>query len=264
MGVDTPKAWNKLIEPFGVSMNQDVIVDPRVQQPPLGVLTKNYSSAVEIVKSFSQPTFFTFSSSLKTPTQPLNPKVKISSFVSSESITYSKAGDLNSLRSGIGKKSGDLQGPHSIGVLIEEEGDKKPETEKQSSFDLFPKVYAQESAPNVSSKPVAVSTTSNSAAPAASIPSAPLNKGIHLIVFSNYHFAMNALIQQFANLDLLVSSVNYLLEDKDVIGIRPREASQARLELTDKNIYQVRGYIVLAACLFVTLGVWATRRRRSA
>jgi ABC-type uncharacterized transport system involved in gliding motility auxiliary subunit len=255
-GVNTPRTWNKLLEPYGVSLNQDVIVDPRVQQPPLGVLTKNYSASVEIVKSFSQPVFFTFASSIKVPTKAPQDNIEVKSFISSESVTYAKAGNLNTLRGGMSRRPGDAQGPHAIAVLIEDKAHAKAPSEEDahnghSRFELFPSAYAQ---PAKAPAPVAASTA----------PTTTTNKGVRTIVFSNYHFAMNAIVQQFANMDILLSSINYLTGDADVMGIRPREAKQARLELTEKNIYQVRGYIILAACLFITLGVWATRRRRVA
>jgi ABC-type uncharacterized transport system involved in gliding motility auxiliary subunit len=260
-GIGTPASWSKLFENYGVSINKDVVIDPRVQQPPLGVLTKNYSSGVEIVKSFSQPVFFTFASSVKMPTQSQNPNIEVRSFVSSESVSYSKNGDLSNLRGGIGKKAGDQQGPLAIGVLIEDKNKKKAAADSNdehgsnSSFSLFPSAYA-ENAPTIT----APATPAAGQTPAAESPAKP---GVRIILFGNHHFAMNAIVQQFANMDLLLSSVNYLLEDNDVMGIRPRDNKDARLELTEKNIYQVRGYIVLAACMFIVLGVWATRRRRA-
>ena len=82
-----------------------------------------------------------------------------------------------------------------------------------------------------------------------------------VVLIANDLFVANGVVTQVGNLDLFLNSANYLMQDSELIGIRPRELRQTVLTLNPQNIRQVWGFILIVAGLFVVFGIKAARRR---
>lgn len=291
-GVGVPNKWHKLVENFGVKIMNNVVVDPRVQRPPLSVLTKNYSSDVDIVKSFSTPVFFTFANSIKVPTDSNKEGVSIKTFISSESSSYAKSGNLETVGRDFSQHGGDLTGPLPIAVLISKKikvahagdekdaGESKDSTEKEEGQSqegsllnldsILEKVLEKMSFVSTAHAEGSGEAPSESSINAKAVSDEDVKdeakaeeKEMSVVLIGNHLFAANGLVTQMGNMDLFLNSISHLFKDNELIGIRPKEIGSAKLEITADNIYQVRGYIFLAALTFIVLGVWAIRRRRA-
>ncbi|NCN26489.1 GldG family protein [bacterium] len=229
-GPEVPNMWQNIFKDYNVKINNDVIVDQRVQKPVLGVLTANYNPDVKVFASFSQPVFLRFVSSVSSPEKLEG--FDVHPFVSSESVSFTRAGGLKALGNSLSPRAGDKQGPHAIGVLIEGEKVEKKESNEEDGENA--EVKADEAKP------------------------------VKIAVVGSYLFAANGLIVGYSNKDFLLSAINYLSGDADIVGIRPRTKSTAKLQLTIENLLQVQGFILLAASVFIVMGVWAFRRKRAA
>lgn len=272
LGPGTDAAWNRFTGEFGVEVRTDIIIDPRVQ-PPIAVATKNFSQDVDVVKSFNRLVIFPEASSLKVDAELKDKTLSVKPFISSEIYTYAKVGDLKAIKS-IRQASGDLKGPLPLVVLVKKtisEGNKMPDFTKGAppnmmppsksaapgmknghgsfKFSLMNEAYAQSS---LSEEPPAGST--EEAKPQGKVE-------MEFIVVGNHNFAGNSFVNQMGNMDFFLNSINFLLKDEDLIGIRPREIRQASLELTAENLRQVYATVLLIAGLFLVGGIRAGRRR---
>ena len=76
-------------------------------------------------------------------------------------------------------------------------------------------------------------------------------------------FASNQLLGFQGNQDFFLNTVAWLAEDLDLISIRPKEAEDNRLALTQQELQNVTWIaLVLLPGLFVILGVVVWWRRR--
>jgi len=84
-----------------------------------------------------------------------------------------------------------------------------------------------------------------------------------LVVYGDADFASNSYLNASGNADLFLNSVNWLLEEEDLISIRPREPEDRRLTLTaaqaKRIFYFVVGFMPLAV-ICVGLIVWRKNR----
>ncbi len=123
MGPGTPDAWNKLLAPYGVEVQKDIVFDKRTQ-PRYAVLTKNFSRDIEITKDFGLNLMLPESSSIKVPTSDNFAGAKVRSFVSSEEWTYAKTGGPKEIKE-MNPKPTDRKGPLPLAVLITKPTEKK-------------------------------------------------------------------------------------------------------------------------------------------
>ena len=115
---------------------------------------------------------------------------------------------------------------------------------------LFPTAFAQKSDAKDKQKEEGAANVESSGAAS-------------LVLIGNHLFAVNGLIEQMGNKDLLLNTMSYLLKDNSLIGIRPKNIREAKLSLTRENLFQVRGIILLGGVMFMLLGIWAVYRRKS-
>lgn len=257
LGPRTPKEWKAdLTERYGVEIRQDVLVDRLNRNNPVIVATRNYAQGISITEDFNLITLFPETSSIKTPLESAE-GVTVTSLVSTEARTYAKAGDIQTLKN-IAPAPSDLQGVMSIGVLIEKELEsaieRNPEMptddsedELQSSnqspwrWNLIPEAQAQDAFENELVEE-----------------EAPIARSV---VFSSDLFVINGVINNGGNFDFFANTVNYLLKDEELIGIRPRDIRQTFLEITMQDIRKVWGFIFIVGGLFLVFGVRAARRK---
>jgi ABC-type uncharacterized transport system involved in gliding motility auxiliary subunit/uncharacterized membrane protein YidH (DUF202 family) len=90
-------------------------------------------------------------------------------------------------------------------------------------------------------------------------------KHARLVVFGDSDFATNQLFHEFANGDLFLNSVNWLLGDVEAITVRPGKPRASRLQLSSEQFIQIR-YLSLFVLpeVIAVLGVIAWWRRRRA
>jgi len=226
-GFETPAAWQKVIAPFGVKIDNNILIDERVQGAP-AVYTKNFGVDSSLGRSFTQPLLFVLTRSINIPTAP-PAGVSVKTVVSVEDGTLLKEGDVKSLKGGTVSRA-TLASANSKAVVVEirkaiEAGEAK---EKEAATD-----------------------------------ETKAAKEMGIVLMGSNMIASNGLIGQFGNMDFLMNSVSYLMEDSDLIGIRPREAKAAKLELTGARLREVQGYLLLSTLLFMSLALFAAFGRKT-
>jgi len=281
-GPGTPPSWRKTIAEYGVDLRSDLIVDIRVQ-PPIYMATKNYAQDVEIVRSFGKLVVFPEANSILVQSK-LPEKVGVKTFVSSESYTYAKAGDLKALKS-LKQTSADVKGPHALAVLITKPIETAPVSQpagggsgaapmtspkKPPAQGFFNKyiirgalAQAGEEPEGMDEEMVMPGQGGAPDGPAAVDGPKDQKKETTIIAVGNHNFVLNAFIQQVGNMDFFMNSVSYLMKDQDLIGIRPKELRQASLELSIERLRMVIGTVLLLAIAFFVGGMIITGRRRA-
>ncbi len=85
-----------------------------------------------------------------------------------------------------------------------------------------------------------------------------------IVFFGSSLFAMNQFMRFGNNLDFFLNSVSWLLEDETLISIRAKEATGAKLELSERENAFTRLVTVILIPLFIAIGgtvIWAMRRK---
>lgn len=226
-GFETPVSWQQVIAPFGVKIDNNILIDERVQGAP-AVYTKNFSADSDLARSFTQPLLFVLSRSINVPAAP-PAGVSVKTVVSVEDGTLLKEGDVKSLKSGTVSRAS-LASANSRAVVVEI---------KKAIDEANKEASAKESSEATPSKEMGI------------------------VLMGSTMIATNGLIGQFGNLDFLMNTVSYLMEDKDLIGIRPREVKSAKLELTGARLKEVQGYLLLSTMAFITFALMAAFGRKT-
>jgi ABC-type uncharacterized transport system involved in gliding motility auxiliary subunit len=118
---------------------------------------------------------------------------------------------------------------------------------------------AAPAAPSPAASPAASGEPSPSPSPS---PEAPKREG-RVAAFGDSDFASNAFLSFQGNRDLFLNTVAWLVQDVDLISIRPKEPEDQRLVLTQN---QQKNVLILALLLipgvFVVMGIrkWWSRR----
>jgi hypothetical protein len=282
IGPRAPAQWRDLFADYGVKVRQDLMVDPMQEQNPIWIVTRNYTAGASVVDGFKVFTVFPETASIQLPEKQSDPGVSVRTFVSSEKETYSKRGDLKSIRSLV-RVPGDMRGPMPFGVIISKrppgaaapkeehhEGDGHDHGEEmmdelpmgepggESGFwklpELITTAHAQPAATQASAPAVKTAT----AAPA--VP-ADKPKETDIVLLGNDTFVINGFVREAGNMDLFLNSVSFLLKDEELIGIRPREIRQTFLQVGPQDIRKVWGVILILAGLFLVFGIRASRRK---
>lgn len=273
LGPRTPVEWKNGLKDYGIEIRKDLLVDPFRPKQPVVIETRNYARDVDVTESFAIATLFPETSSIRVP---LSSKegILVKAFVSSEARSYAKAGEIKGIRD-IRPSKSDIKGPIPIAVLIEKdlesEAEKKPEkpssdeSENHGSwnFDLFPTAHAQDGHDHAGHDHSAHDHSSHAGKPHVDAKGgeSKANDKSRMIVFSNDLFVVNGVIKNAGNLDLFSNSANYLLQDNELMGIRPRDIRQTFLQITVQDIRKVWGFVLIVAGLFVVFGVRAARRK---
>lgn len=276
MGPGVPAGWRKFAAEYGVSVRADVVIDPRVQ-PPIAIATKNFAQDVDIVHGFNRLVIFPETSSIEVSEKSVGNET-VKTFISSESYTFAKAGDIKNLKS-VRPAASDMRGPLPVAVLVTKPlsapeappaplSPKTHETKKPAPHALLKKfsLVSEAYAAGGEGDDPALEMDEAPATPGSEVPKdgpkAPKTE-MSLIVVGNHNFAMNSFVAQMGNSDLFLNSVNFLMKDQDLIGIRPREIRQAALELSAESLRQVYATVLLIAGLFLVGGITATRRKNA-
>ena len=85
-----------------------------------------------------------------------------------------------------------------------------------------------------------------------------------IAVFGNSGFASNGVLNNVGNADLFLNTVSWLTAQENLISIRPREARDSRLSLTDagKTMISWFSFVILpGAVIAAGIFTWARRRR---
>ena len=265
IGPRAPKEWRDSFKAYGVEIRQDLLIDPYRPESPIFVATRNYARDVPMTEGFSLITVFPEASSIQVPTKSESEELTVRPFVSSEARTYAKPGNIAQIRD-VRPASGDLKGPIPVGVLIEKALVSPIETSPEKPRIVPP---AATDAPQGSLEkiidqivPTAHAQEGDVPDPMAEHPEGEAHKKQErVILFSNDLFVVNGVIANAGNSDLFMNSLSYLLQDSELIGIRPRDLRQTFLKLTSQDIRKVWGFILIVAGLFMVFGFRAARRK---
>ncbi len=233
VGPGSPAAWRDLTVKYGVKIREDLIVDRRVN-PPVVVATQNFSPDVEIVQNFKKLVAFPEASSIEVKPAAADAKYKVTTFIQSEGHTYAKAGSMKSM-SNLNKAASDLSGPLPVGVIISHEDAAAAATTKPDDHG-----HDHSKEGSTEEKKAIVS---------------------NIVVYASPLFATNAMVTQLGNEDLFLNTVSFMLQDTEMIGIRPKELSQAKLELSEERLRAVYATVLIIAGLFGVGALLASRRR---
>jgi ABC-type uncharacterized transport system involved in gliding motility auxiliary subunit len=222
-GLETPSAWNSVIESYGVKLENNVLIDERVQGAP-GVYTKSFSSESDITRNFNSPLFMVLARSIVVP-KAAPPNVTARAIATTEAGTLQKIGDLKSIK-GASVARSSLSKANSLPLIVEiTQPVKAAETKEKIKSD-------KETTEKQESKETAI------------------------LLVGNQMLASNGLIGQFGNLDFLMNSFSYLVKDTDLIGIRPKEVKSAKLDLTANSLKKVIGYLLLSTLIFMVFAIY--------
>jgi hypothetical protein len=290
IGPRAPAPWRDLFADYGVKVRQDLMVDPMQEQNPIWIVTRNYSNGVSVVDGFRVFTLFPETASIQLPEKAPGEGLSVRTFVSSERDTYSKRGDLKSIRSLV-RTPGDMRGPMPFGVLISrrppgakgaapaagEEGDghdhgneleEMPPMEGGESGawklpELVPSAHAQEGAPRLPPPGPGLKALPAAQPTGQAKDENPIvkTKEMDIVLLGNDAFVLNGFVREAGNMDLFLNSVSYLLKDEELIGIRPREIRQTFLQIGPQDVRKVWGVILILAGLFLVFGIRASRRK---
>lgn len=86
-----------------------------------------------------------------------------------------------------------------------------------------------------------------------------------LVVIGDSDFAQNSFAQALANQDLFLNSVNWLVEEEELISIRPKEEESRRVVLTGNQarlIFLICVVFMPLAVVALGIYVWVSRRRK--
>ncbi|MBD3224472.1 MAG: hypothetical protein GF313_07070 [Caldithrix sp.] len=84
-------------------------------------------------------------------------------------------------------------------------------------------------------------------------------------IFGDSDFARNAYFSNQSNSDLFLNTINYLVEEEDLISIRPKQVDDRRLTLTQADVSTLFYLVVIAIpVIVVILGVVVFFRRNKA
>lgn len=270
MGPRSPAVWKMFFKDFGVEIREDLLLDRLRRDNPVLVQTQNYSQDVNVTEGFNAVTIFPEASSIQVPGDLHKEGVSVRTFVSTEAHVYSKKGEINSIKN-IRPSASDLQGPIPLGVLIErslanqvEVAPEKPTSDgayfKFQWPELIASAQAQE-APEGFDLAQAQAAFDLGEAASDEPPEIKNANQSRVILFSNDLFVVNGIVGQGGNMDLFLNSVNSLLNDESLIGIRPRDLRQTFLRVTPQDMRMVVGFFLIAAGLFLVFGIKAARRR---
>jgi len=75
-----------------------------------------------------------------------------------------------------------------------------------------------------------------------------------LVVFGDSDFATNRYFDAQGNGDLFMNALNWLLQDEDLISVRPKQPEDRRVNMTQSQVAGVRIFVVILLPLFI-LGI---------
>ncbi|MDH3402055.1 MAG: GldG family protein [Acidobacteriota bacterium] len=221
------------LDNFGVTLGDDIVVDPANPLPFFGadtIYVNNYGSHV-ITRSLGQtelPTILSLARSVSAADG-------VEGFDVAELLMTTDEGwgetDLAELGR-VEKEEGDLEGPVSLGVAVSA-------VAESAGAPAEPAAGADEEA-------------------------APPPAGERLVVIGDATFATNGQLQNVGNLTLLANALNWLAERESLVGIAAKTPESVSLMLSAGQMRRIFWLSVAGLpALVIALGVFVYRRRRS-
>ena len=94
-------------------------------------------------------------------------------------------------------------------------------------------------------------------------PETPAKPQTRVVVIGDSDFATNAVLGTQGNRDFFLNAVNWVAQQENLIAIRPKQAGDRRVTMTEDQQRRVLYLSVLGLPLIVAaLGIWTWSRRR--
>jgi hypothetical protein len=220
-----------LLSSMGLTLDSDVVVDPKNALPMMGaetVFAKSYRAHPVTKLLTGMPVVFPLARSVSVSKAPV-PGWKATPLVETSADGWGETNLKDLEKSGQPKKDDkDIAGPVSLAAAVEQ--------------DDAPGAPAEGGA-----KPAEVAK----------------KKG-RVVVFGDADWASNAGIANAANRLLLSSAANWALERESLVAIPPKTADQVAVTLTRRDIGQVAFVVMLLlplAAVAMGIAIWARRRK---
>jgi hypothetical protein len=220
-----------LLSSMGLTLDSDVVVDPKNALPMMGaetVFAKSYRAHPVTKLLTGMPVVFPLARSVSVAKAPV-PGWKTTPLVETSADGWGETNLRDLEKSGQPKKDDkDVAGPVSLAAAVE-----------------------QDEPPGAAAE--------GGAKPA----EAPKKKG-RVVVFGDADWASNAGIANAANRLLLSSAANWALERESLVAIPPKSADRVAVTLTRRDIGQVAFVVMLLlplAAVAMGIAIWARRRK---
>lgn len=236
-----------LTKTFGVEFANDFILDLRsqvIQAGPATVLGTNFNPDSAITKAFPPSSFAIFHTASVLRRAPSLPESLSAQVLVSTDERTMAIPTMDQTQQVEYKPNG----PHTIGMIV---------TGK------LPAAPAQANARSTDKKAVADAKANSATTSASPAPTQEEPKEFSAIIFGDSDFLANRIIHNNLNKDLAMNSVAQLMEDKDLISIRPKEPKGTKLEMTNQGfMILLIGFLVpIPLLMFFTGGFFWWRRR---
>ena len=224
------------LEKYGISLKDDIVVDEMSRifgvDPSMPVITKYGDHP--IVKDFSIATFFPLTRSVDMTVNPVN-GIKLTSLLKSSPNSWAET-DMARLKSGeaLFEEGKDVKGPISIGIVASLNEKEEPE---RLGHGFGPKEDKSED---------------------------DEKKEGRIVVIGDSDFASNSRINILGNSDFFLNIINWLLEEEDLISIRPKQSIGRVFTLSkvhQKMIFWIP--LVLMPGLSILVGVAVYKKRKN-
>jgi len=220
-----------LLTSLGVTLDSDVVVDPKNTLPMMGaetVFAKSFRSHPITKLLTGMPVVFPLARSVSVTQAPV-PGWKVTSLVETSPDGWGETNLKELEKTGLPKKDDkDVKGPVSLAAAVEAD----------DAFGAGPD-----------------DGTKRGEAP---------KKRARVVVFGDADWASNAGIANAANRLLLSSAVNWALERESLVAIPPKSADQVAVTLTRRDMGQVAFVVLLLlplASVAMGIAIWFRRRK---
>ncbi|MCM3878361.1 MAG: Gldg family protein [Thermoanaerobaculia bacterium] len=221
-----------LLSSMGLTLDSDVVVDPKNALPMMGaetVFAKSYRAHPVTKLLTGMPVVFPLARSVSAAKAPV-PGWKATTLVETSADGWGETNLKDLEKSGRpAKDDKDVPGPVSLAAAVE-----------------------SDEAPGAA--------TEGGGKPA----EAPKKKRGRVVVFGDADWASNAGIANAANRLLLTSAANWALERESLVAIPPKSADRVAVTLTRRDIGQVAFVVMLLlplAAIAMGIAIWARRRK---
>jgi hypothetical protein len=220
-----------LLTSLGVTLDSDVVVDPKNTLPMMGaetVFAKSFRSHPVTKLLAGMPVVFPLARSVSVAQAPV-PGWKATPLVETSPDGWGETNLKDLEKTGLPKKDDkDVKGPVCLAAAIEADD-------------------ASRAVPDDGTKP-----------------GEALKKRARVVVFGDADWASNAGIANAANRLLLSSAVNWALERESLVAIPPKSADQVAVTLTRRDMGQVAFVVLLLlplAAVAMGVAIWVRRRK---
>lgn len=219
-----------LLTSLGVTLDSDVVVDPKNTLPMMGaetVFAKSFRSHPVTKLLAGTAVVFPLARSVSVA-QASVPGWKVTTLVETSPDGWGETNLKDLEKTGLPKKDDkDVKGPVSLAAAIEADDGSR-------------------------------------AAPETAVKGGETPKKARVVVFGDADWASNAGIANAANRLLLTSAVNWALERESLVAIPPKSADQVAVTLTRRDMGQVAFVVLLLlplAAVAMGIAIWVRRRK---